>query len=163
MFSWIVWAIVHAIAFWGPYSRGAGAGSWVAGFTAIVCSAIAVLSIFLGEKQITKSDWVAFIASLMIIPLWCITHDPLESLILAILIDVIGCYPTARKSYTNPHEENIFTWSINGLRSLISLFAIEKYSIVTIIFPVAMLFTNGGIALLLVWRRFVYRKVSSLS
>lgn len=161
MFSWIIWAIVNGVAFIGPYNRGAGAGSWVAGFTALLCVTIAVLCVFYGEKRIVKSDWLAFIVALATIPLWYFTHDPLGALILAILIDVAGCYPTVRKSYINPYEENVFTWSISGMRSLVSFFAIEQYSLVTMIFPLAMLFTNGGIALLLVWRRFMIKKPMS--
>lgn len=153
MFSWIVWGIVNAIAFAGQFSRGAGAGSWAAGFTAFVCIAVAGLSIVLGEKHITKSDWIAFIAALAAIPSWYFTDDPLGAVILATLINVVGCYPTLRKSYVHPYEENVFTWSINGVRSLISFLAIEHYSLVTMVFTLALLFTNGGIALLLVWRR----------
>lgn len=159
MFSWVIWTIVNGVAFIGPYSRGAGAGSWVAGFTALLCVTIAVLSLRYGEKRIVKSDWIALIVALAMIPLWCFTHDPLGALILAILIDVAGCYPTVRKSYINPYAENLFTWSISGVRSLVSFFAIEQYSLVTMIFPLAMLFTNGGIALLLVWRRFIHKQV----
>ena len=153
MFSWIVWGIVNAIAFAGQFSRGAGPGSWAAGFTALVCVAVAGLSIVSGEKRITKGDWIAFIGALAAMPLWYFTDDPLGAVILATLINVVGCYPTLRKSYDHPYEENVFTWSVNGVRALISLLAIERYSLVTMIFPSAWLFTNGGIALLLVWRR----------
>ena len=159
LFSWIVWAIVTAIAFAGQYSRGAGPGSWAAGVTAFVCIAIAAMSMVLGEKNITRSDWVAFLMAVAAIPLWYFSEDPLAAVILATLIDVIGFYPTVRKSFINPYQENIFTWSINGVRSLISIFAIERYSFVTMIFPVALLFTNGGIALLLVWRRRVQARI----
>lgn len=159
MFSWIVWALVNGIAFIGPYTRGAGAGAWVAGVTALLCLAIAALCVPYGDKRITKSDWIAFTAALAAIPLWILTEDPLSALILAIFIDVAGCYPTVRKSYINPYEENLFTWSMSAVRSLVSLFAIEQYSLVTTIFPLVMVFTNGGIALLLIGRRFVCKQV----
>jgi len=161
MFSWIVWGIVNAIACAGQFSRGAGAGSWVAGLTAFLCILIAGLSTTYGEKNITKSDWVAFIVALTAIPLWRFTNDPLGAVILATLIDVVGCYPTIRKSYTKPHEENAFIWSIAALRSFISFFAIEHYSLVTTFFPITMIFTNGGLAALVLWRRQVIKKGSN--
>jgi hypothetical protein len=153
MFTWFVGGSCHAVNFIGTYIRGAGAGSWSSGFTALICFAIAVLSFSRGEKNITKSDWVAFIFALAIIPVWYLTKDPLGAVILALLINYLGCYPTARKSYKAPHSENIFTWIVGALRYLISIFAVEQYSIVTVVYTLGMFFANSVIIALLVWRR----------
>lgn len=161
VFSWIVWGIVNGIVFFGQHVDGAGAGSWVAGITSILCFAIVVLGLRQGDKNITRTDWVAFIAALSTIPVWYFTKDPLWAVVLATVIDVLGCYPTFRKSWHRPYDENLFTWSISALRSLLSFFAIENYTWVTALFPIAMIFTNGGGACLLIYRRYVLKKQSA--
>lgn len=155
MFSWLIWGTVNGIAFAGQYSRGGGAGSWTTGFTALLCLAIFALAVKWGERNITRSDWAAFIAAIAAILLWLVTNNPLGAMILVTLIDVLGCYPTLRKSYAKPYEENVFTWGVVGLRSFISLFALEHYSLVTVIFPLIITGTNSGITCMLLWRRAV--------
>jgi hypothetical protein len=153
MFSWFVWGSCHAVAFIGPYTRGAGAGAWSSAFTAVACLSIAGLSFFWGERHITKGDWISFIMALAIIPLWYFTNDPLGAVILALAISYLGCYPTARKSYKAPYTENIFMWIVGALRYLVSIFAIEHYSVVTVFYTLGMFFMNSFIISLLVWRR----------
>lgn len=152
-FTWVIGAIANGIVFTGQWTHGAGAGSWVAGFTALLCVAIAGLSIKQGEKNITKSDVIAFVLALTAVALWYVTDDPLAAVCLATLIDILGCYPTIRKSYGKPYEESLFAWTVCGLRSGLSLFALEHYSLVTVIYPLALTFVNGGMTGLLIWRR----------
>ncbi len=157
LFSWIIWGTVNAIAFAGQWSHGGGAGSWAAGFTALLSFGVVGLSTVWGEKNITKSDVVAFTGALAAIALWYFTNDPLGAVCLATFIDILGCYPTIRKSYNKPHEEPLFSWVICSLRSVLSLFALGQYSLVTTIYPIAMIFTNGGLALMLFWRRAILK------
>lgn len=161
MFSWVIWGTVNGIVFVGQYSAGGGAGSWVAGTTSVLCFLIVALCFRYGEKNIKKSDWIALIAAFLAIPLWYFTKNPLWAVILATMIDVVGCYPTARKSFNNPYNENLMSWAIAALRSFISFFALEAYSLTTVIFPIAMIFTNGGMAAMLAWRRVQLGKKAS--
>ena len=161
MFSWIVWGSCHAVAFLGPYTRGAGAGTWSSAITALICFSVAGLSFKFGEKHITKSDWVSFVMALAIIPVWYLTNDPLGAVVLALLISYLGCYPTMRKSFSAPYTENIFTWIVGALRYLVSLFAIEQYSVVAVFYTLGMFFMNDAVILLLVLRRRVVPKVIS--
>jgi len=161
MFSWFVWGTCHAVAFIGPYTRGAGAGTWSSAFTSIICLSIAGLSFFWGERHITKGDWISFIMAMAIIPVWYLTNDPLGAVILALLISYFGCYPTARKSYAAPYSENIFMWIVGALRYFVSIFAIEHYSVVAVFYTLGMFFMNCFIISLLVLRRRVLPKLAS--
>jgi hypothetical protein len=152
-FSWIVWSIVNAIVFLSQWSDGAEAGAWVTGMTALFCLTVVGLSLRNGETTITRSDWVSFIAALAMIPLWSLTKDPLAAVLLGTAIDALGCYPTLRKSFVDPHSEPVFSWAVAGARSFISIFAIQHYSLVTVLYPVAMILTNGGGACVLLLRR----------
>lgn len=155
VFSWIIWGIVNGIVFLGQHVDGAGPGAWVAGTTALICFIIVLLSLRQGDKHIVRSDWIAFIGAMATIPVWYFTKDPLGAVVLATVIDVLGCYPTFRKCWNRPQDENLFMWSVAAIRSFLSFFAIENYTWVTALFPVAMVFTNGGGACLIAWRRYI--------
>jgi hypothetical protein len=158
MFTWITWGLINIIAFAGLLTSGAGAGSWSTAASSALCLAVAGLSFLQGERHITKSDKLAFCAALAALPVWYFTKDPLGALLLLTLIDIAGSYPTFRKSYVDPYGESLFAWSIFGTKSLVILFAIETYSLATMIYPSAELLINGGIALLLAWQRSMMKR-----
>jgi len=155
IFTWIVGGIVNGVAFVGQSSQGGGAGAWVTGFTGLLCIGIVGLSIRRGDKNITKSDWVAFTLALLSVGMLYIVKSPLGAVVLASLIDMLGCYPTIRKSYLRPHEESAFMWGVAGLRSVVSLFALEHYVAVTIIYPLTLVLLNGVVTSMILWRRMV--------
>jgi hypothetical protein len=98
-------------------------------------------------------DWISFTGALLAIILWCLTNNPLIAVILATLSDILGTYPTVRKSYAKPFTEPLFAWNIAALRSFISFFALETYNLTTAIYPISMFLLNGGVACFLIWRR----------
>lgn len=153
LFSWIIWTVMNGMAFAAQYMQGAGAGSWMTGFTALISLAVIGFAFRSGEKNITRSDWLAFGGALLAIALWLITKDPLASVIIVSLIDLLACYPTLRKSYNKPWEENVFLYTMCGVRSLLGLFALEAVSLVTALYPIAMTTSNGLITFMLLWRR----------
>jgi hypothetical protein len=153
MFTWVTWSLINIITCAGQLTSGAGAGSWGFGASSALCLVVVGLGFAFGETLITRGDKIVFCAALAAIPLWYFTKDPLGALMLVTLINIFGAYPTFRKSYVDPLGENLLAWSIHGPRSFIVLFAVERYSLVTMIAPLAALFINGGIPLILVWRR----------
>jgi len=158
MFTWLTWALINLIAFAGQFVSGAGAGSWSIGASFFLCLTVAVLSPVLGKINATRSDWLAFGVALSAIPLWVITKDPLSALILIALINVVGGFPTFRKTYDDPFSESLSAWSIYTVRSTVVLFAVEVYSLATLIIPLTALAINAGLVLLLVWRREACKK-----
>lgn len=141
-FSWLVWASLTGIAFFGQVSDDGGAGTWVTGFTALVCLAIFALALTKGENQITISDTLSLAGAIIAGVLWYITKDPLGSVILITIIDAFGFYPTFRKSYYKPNEETSITYSLSGLKFVVALFALENYTIVTWLYPASLVVMN---------------------
>jgi hypothetical protein len=152
-FSWIVWGAVSAIAFVAQLTEGAGAGGWVTGFSAAACLGIGMIAIFRGEKNITRGDWLSFATTLLAIPLWMMTDDPLWSVLLVTGIDAVAYYPTFRKSYSKPDEELAFKYVLTAVKHLLSLFALENVTMVTAVYPFVSLFMEAGVVALLLWRR----------
>ncbi len=152
-FSWLIWASLQGIGFAGQISDSAGPGAWITGITAVACMCIFVLAIFRGEKNITPSDWVCLLSAGMAIPLWLATSTPLWSVILISVIDVIGFVPTYRKSYSRPFDETGITYTVSGFTFIISIVALQNYSVITVLYPATLVVANLVFALMLYARR----------
>jgi hypothetical protein len=158
-FTWLVWGAVMAIAFIAQLSDRAGAGSWATGLSAAFCLGIGVVALFRGEKQITRGDWIAFVVTLLAIPLWVVTSDPLWSVLLVTGIDAVAYYPTFRKSYAKPDEELAFKYVLTVIRYLFSLLALEHYTVVTSVYQLVSIVMEMAIVVMLLWRRAVLKKL----
>jgi hypothetical protein len=152
-FSWLVWGLMTGIGFVAQVVEGGGAGTWVMGFTALACGVIFVSALFLGEKDITRLDWLCLAGAAVSILLWIITDDPLLSVILITVIDVFGCIPTFRKSYSKPYEETLVTYVLSSVKSAFGLLALQRFTVVTALYPFALVVINAAFVMLFVVRR----------
>jgi len=114
---------------------------------------IVIQSFKFAERNITKSDWFFLIAGLAAIPLWILTKDPLWSVILVTVIDISGYGPTMQKSWKAPYEENALAYFMLLPKHIASLFAMQDYTLVNVLFPYAMIFINGALVVFLLVRR----------
>ncbi|MEN9560865.1 MAG: hypothetical protein RIQ56_138 [Candidatus Parcubacteria bacterium] len=152
-FSWFAWGLPTIIVFFAQWSESAGAGIWVTGFTGAVCTAIFVLALFYGEKDIRPLDWLCFVASVIGIALWFVTKNPLSAVILMTSVDLLGFVPTVRKSLTKPYEETMFTYAASVFKWVCSVAALTVFNATTLIYPLAMIVGNGTFVILLAIRR----------
>lgn len=153
MFSWIIWATICAIAASVQISEGAGAGSWFLIFNTIGCTGIAVVSYWLGTKDVTRGDAIVLAIALSAIPIWLMTDNPLLAIFILIGIDGIAYIPTARKSWNNPYEEKAVTWGSSAVVFGLSIAALETYTLSTWLYPLVFIIINTALTVLLVWRR----------
>jgi len=159
VFSWIIWCLACTIVFAAQYSANAGPGGWTTGMGALICLFVIFLCFLQrADWSIYRSDWVAFLGALAIIPIWYVTENALVAAILGTLIDSLAYYPTFRKSYRNPHQELISMYFIANLKHIASLFAMSSYSVTTLVMPVVMLIMNSALIGMLIWRRHVLVK-----
>jgi len=139
IFSWIIWGLATLIIFLAQLADGGGAGAWPIGVSAVGSFYVAGLAYAReADRSITRTDWIFFISALASIPLWILTSDPLGAVIILTVIDVLGFGPTFRKTYIRPHEERITLFAIVGARNLISIAALEHYSLTTVLFPAVL-------------------------
>jgi hypothetical protein len=153
LFSWLVWTVVMGIVTLAQFSKGAGAGSWATGSSALACLFVAIMAMTRGETNITRSDWIAFAGALTTIPVWYLTQDPLWVVVLASVIDAMAYYPTFRKSYRKPFEENPALYAIDILKWLVAFMAMETYSVTTLLYPLFLVTANGALIGMITWRR----------
>ena len=141
-FPWFVYSLMTGIAFFGQIAGGGGAGAWVNGLTAVVCFIIFIFGLIKGRANITLIDWVSLLGAGVALILWFITKGPLISVILVTVIDALGFFPTFRKSYHKPHEETLVTYFLSGVKYIFAIFALDTFSVVTVLFPLYLVIAN---------------------
>lgn len=158
LFSWIVWGLISLIAYLAQAGGDAGPGAWAVGVSAVCCSFIALCSVRLGERHATRFDWVCFIGALLAIPLWRLTETPLLSLLAVLLIDSLAYAMTFRKSWRNPYSENVAVYLFDTVKYVFAILANDRYSLITMLFPLYVILAEGGLAVLILSRRRVCGK-----
>ncbi len=153
-FSWLVWGILTLIGFIAQVVDGAGPGSWVTGFTAVMSFVLFFVGLGASSRAlIVKSDWIFFIATLLAIPPWYLTGDPMWSVIIITIIDAGAFIPTFRKAYEHPQTESVFHASSAGIKFVFGIFALHHFSMTTVLYPASLVLMNGIFVFMLLWRR----------
>ncbi len=153
VFSWVIWGISTFIVFLAQVNDKGGAGTWSIGVSGVITLFIAWLAYYRkGDIGITKGDWVCFITALGTIPLWYVTSNPLWAVIILIAVDLVGFIPTFRKAYIKPFEEQLLLFVIMTVRNIISIMALEHYSLTTILFQ-AVISAVSIVFIIMVWIR----------
>jgi uncharacterized protein with PQ loop repeat len=153
VFSWLIWGILTGVVAAAQLSEGGGLGAWIAVLDAVIPLGIAVFAFKKDTVVITRGDWIAFISALLILPLWLITSNPLYAVILASTIDVLIFYPTARKSWHQPHEEGLGLFIVAIFKLCFMLLSLSVHNLVTVLYPLALMTANVLFISMLLWRR----------
>ncbi|WCL50491.1 hypothetical protein [Leptospira sp. GIMC2001] len=154
VFSWVIWGITTLIAFFASFADRGGVGSIPIGVSSCITIYVAALAYTKkSDLEITKVDWIFFISAISSIPIWVFTSNPLGAIVILTFVDLLGFGPTVRKAYDHPRDENIGFFSLFMLRNLISIGALENYSLTTIMFPASIALSCFGLIVLILIRR----------
>jgi len=154
VFSWIIWSLTTCIVFLAQWQADGGAGAWPVGCSAVITAGVAILgALKAADIQITGSDWGFLLAALASLPLWYLTADAVWAVVLLTGIDILGFGPTLAKVYRSPFSEDMLFYLLYCLRNILVLFALENYSVTTVLFPLAVGSACLLLLVLLVWRR----------
>ena len=151
--SWLIWGILNTIAFCVQYEKGAGYGSWITGFAAIMCVVIACVSYFKYDEHFTMYDWLPFTGAVISLLFWWYTSDALMAIVFASITNAIGFIPTIHNAYMHPNEETATTFGLNGLKVLISIFALGVFTITTWLYPLVIVILNIITVMIILIRR----------
>ncbi len=66
---------------------------------------------------------------------------------------MLGFGPTLTKAWARPYSDSSSTFTLNGLKFVPSLFAMDTVSIATCVLPASLVVTNLAVALTIVLRR----------
>jgi len=154
IYSWFLWAFVTLIAFALQITGGAGSASFVTLAAALMCIAVIGFGFYFKSKvEIVFVDTVFFVLAFIALGLWILAKQPILSALLVTTVDVIGFVPTVRKSWNKPYTETLSFYYLNTLRFALAVYSLQKYEIITALYPVCWLIINFLFAVMLVIRR----------
>ncbi len=159
VFTWLIWTLTLGIANLSIWTGGGGLVLSIGIAVSVVLSFITMLlSIKYGTRNITRSDMIALIVALVAIGVWIGLDNPVLALLLATSIDIVGYWPTFRKSFIEPWSEALSSWILYTAAPALTLFSLLEYNVLTMTYSAATLIINGLlVALLLVRRQGVQR------
>lgn len=154
IFTWAIWSITTSVVFFAQLQDGGGVGAWPTGVSAVITIMIATLA-YLKRAEITvaKIDWFFFSAALISIPVWYFTSDPVWTVIMLTVVDVLGFGPTIRKAYQLPYSESLIFFMLFAMRDSLVIMALENYSVTTVLFPASIAFSSTVLVLIILYRR----------
>lgn len=152
-YSWLVWAILQTVGVAAQLKDGAGYGAWALAISAVFCFTIFILSFKYGTRNITRFDGVCLFASLIAIAFYFSLENPLWAIVVVAVVDFVGFLPTFRKGWEEPATETPSTFALSALANLLSLFALQHYSITTVLYIASLFFTNSSFVAMILWRR----------
>jgi hypothetical protein len=153
IYSWLIWTILQFIAITAQLKDGAGYGSWSLIASMLLCFLIFVLGLKNGKKHITKFDTFCLILSLLTILVYLKINNSVVAIIMAVFINFIGFLPTLRKAYKNPQTETVVTYELGAIDNVLSLLALQNYTLVTTLYLINLLFTNTLLVLVVNFRK----------
>ncbi len=153
MFTWGIWTLLGAIAFAAQWSENAGYGMWQTGLMTCGTFLITIFAWFKGERNYTRSDWIALFFSLSAIPLWIVTDDPVWSVILITAIDVVAAWPTVRKSWVDPVHESPRAFFTAAVICGLGMASLTVYNITTTLYQGTITVVNLMTAVMILLRR----------
>lgn len=152
-FTWFIASLAGFIQYFLQVLGGAGVGSWSLLAASIICLLIFILSLRIGNKDITFLDVIFLILSLVSLVLWFFAKEPVLSLVLINAVEILGFFPTIRKSWNKPYTETLFLYELSIVRHGISIFSLERLNILTLLTPTLWAITNIFITTILIIRR----------
>ena len=153
-YSWLLGGVLTAIAFALQLSGDAGTGAFATLAASILCWVVLGLSFYKKVKfDIAPMDTIFFVMALISLVLWLVAKQPVLSIILTTLTDVLGFIPTVRKSWNRPFTETLSSYWMNTGRFGLVLLSLERFSMLSALYPFTWFLGNGLFSVMLMVRR----------
>ncbi len=158
MFTWLIWGITQGVATVGLWVGGGGIGAVALTLGTILILVVFIMSLFEGNKDVTRSDVVVLIIAFSAIGIWWFLDNPLIAILLVSAIDVLGYIPTFRKSYHHPWAETVSSWSLFVLTDIFAIIALHSYNFLTLSYLISISVINIVLVVFLLVRRQMIRE-----
>lgn len=143
--SWLGWAFLMGTS---VLSQVASKG-WQWSLMSLVCSTAGCLAITLAALAVRNfslvaRDWTFLILGLGCMGLYYWSKDAWVTTIFAILADLLLGVPTIVKAWKEPALERSVAWILGGVSSVLALSICFGHDWLYAIFPMYLVFFNGG-------------------
>ena len=133
-YTWFVWSVLQIIVAAAMWKGGAGWAIASSVIGAVFCMLIFLLSLKYGTKNITVFDRICLAGSLLALVAYLVFQDPLLSVVLVTLTDMLGFLPTLRKAYREPGTETASTHLISSVSCAFALLALGRFTLTTALY-----------------------------
>lgn len=154
-YSWLVWTILQVVGVLAQLKDGGGYGAWALGVGAISCFIIFLLSFKFGTKNISRFDFVCLLACLIAVLFYFKLSNPVWAILVVTGIDFVGFLPTYRKGWQEPDTETVSTYIMSASSNLISILALQNYTVTTVFYIASLFFTNTIFASVVLLKRYL--------
>jgi hypothetical protein len=89
---------------------------------------------------------------------WIFTNDLLIAVVIVTLGDIVSFILTFRKVYAKLRDEGIFVYFLSSIKLVFGIAALGNLSLITTLYPVLLVITNGVFIIMLFARRKIVRK-----
>jgi hypothetical protein len=153
IYSWSLWGLLTILIVALQIKGGAGPSTFITASAGLLCIGVIVLGLKRGKRDITTSDTIVALLALVAITFWLVVDQPLIAIILAVTADLLAFIPTVRKSWNKPHSETLSMYVTNTIRFMMAVIALENFTLLAALWPVAWAVGNGLFSVMLVIRR----------
>jgi hypothetical protein len=112
-----------------------------------------LLSFKYGTRDITTSDKIVLVLTLLAVLVWWQLDNPLGAVLMVSAIDGAGYIPTIRKSFKDPWSETLSYWLIMAITDLLGMISNAEYNLLTITYLSVIFVANMSVFLVCVARR----------
>lgn len=151
--SWFIWGLISFVIFSIQIYDNAWIWAFNIWFVAFLCFLIALISLKKWSTKINKADYISLAFWVLSIILWIFSNNPFFSVILLILVDIFWFIPTILKSIKKPFEETEVAYFLAWGWYLMSIFAMENISFLTVWFVIVSCFFNLFLASIIFFRK----------
>lgn len=143
--TWGFWAAAPLLAFFAQVDEGVGRQALLALMFSIN-SLLVFAASFVNKNaywQLGKLDYVCGAIALAGLVLWLVTGEGLLAIVFSIGADFVASFPTMRKAFFEPETENPNPFLAAILASLVTLLAIQTWTVVYFAFPFYIFLNNA--------------------
>lgn len=157
-YTWLIWSLTQGTAAVGMFYGGGGIGMLAFAIGAVFVFVTFLFSLKYGTKNITPFDTVLLVVALLAIFLWWYFKDPFISVLLVCIIDIVGYFPSFRKSYQEPWSETVSTWIYFIVGNSFAILALREYNFLTLGYIISISTANLVLIIICVMRRKAIQK-----
>ncbi len=151
--TWWVWLALLVVALVAQIQAGA---TWSLALTLmaiITVGLIAVLSLWYGYGSFHRRDTLALVIAAAGLAVAQLVHSPLVALLVVIVVDLVGVWLTAVKTWVAPHTETLISWQLAVAAAICSTLAVGKWDGLQLLYPAYNVLADGAIVVIMMYRR----------
>ena len=134
--SWIIWTALGTVISASYFSADSASSWWLTASYAVGPFVILFLSLKVGRFRWDRVDSLYIGGALIGLVWWWLSGVAAAAQVVSIVVDLLGAIPTVKKCWLDPESEDPTAWWVFLLASLLNLFAVERWSLASGLYPV---------------------------